>query len=309
MERVYSTRVEDLTGFRRRVRYERCVRVMLICQTGAQKKRIRRPDAGVAARRLAISITGPGFLPETTPGLTASHFLFTIVIGLIGNFVFPSRCPERNCLMLVSPLDRRTLLRLALGSTVLWGIGGGTAAAMDVITPVDQLHAGLISIMKVGKTASFRQRYEMIAPVIGRTFDLDTILRQAIGPRWNVLPADQQAALEDAFQRYTVASYVANFDGYSGERFEIIPVVRPVGRDRVVETRIVAASGQGHALDYVMRQEGGEWKVVDVLADGAISRVAAQRSEMRSVLADTGGAGLLVSLRQKTAQLSGGILQ
>ena len=41
----------------------------------------------------------------------------------------------------------------------------------------------------------------------------------------------------------------------------------------------------------------------------AISRVAAQRSEMRSVLTDTGGAGLLVSLRQKTAQLSGGILQ
>jgi ABC-type transporter MlaC component len=58
-----------------------------------------------------------------------------------------------------------------------------------------------------------------------------------------------------------------------------------------------------------MRQEGGGWKVVDVLADGAVSRVAAQRSEMRSVLADGGGVGLLVSLRQKTAELSGGILQ
>ena len=58
-----------------------------------------------------------------------------------------------------------------------------------------------------------------------------------------------------------------------------------------------------------MRQEGGGWKVVDVLAEGSISRVAAQRSEMRSVLADGGGAGLLVSLRQKTAELSGGILQ
>ena len=50
--------------------------------------------------------------------------------------------------------------------------------------------------------------------------------------------------------------------------------------------------------------EGG-----DVLADGAISRVAAQRYEMRSMLADSGGAGLLVGLRQKTADLSGGILQ
>ena len=57
-----------------------------------------------------------------------------------------------------------------------------------------------------------------------------------------------------------------------------------------------------------MRQESGGWKVVDVLVDGAISRVAAQRSEMRSMLADSGGA-LLFGLRQKTADLSGGILQ
>lgn len=206
-------------------------------------------------------------------------------------------------------LDRRTLLRFTLGAAAVWVTQGRAAAAADVTGPVEQLHAALMAIMKAGKTAPFRQRYDMIAPVIGRTFDLETILRQAIGPRWSALPANQQAALEDAFQRYTVASYVANFEDYAGERFEIAPLVRAAGRDRIVETRIVAISGQAHALDYVMREEGGGWKVVDVLAEGAISRVAAQRSEMRSVLADAGGAGLLVSLRQKTAQLSGGILQ
>jgi phospholipid transport system substrate-binding protein len=78
------------------------------------------------------------------------------------------------------------------------------------------------------------------------------------------------------------------------------------GSDRVVETQIAAASGQRYVLDYVLRQESGGWKVVDVLVDGAISRVAAQRSEMRSMLADSGGAGLLVGLRP---DLSGGILR
>jgi len=211
--------------------------------------------------------------------------------------------------MPVSSHDRRSFLRLALGSAALWAACERADAAMEVTAPVEQLHAGLMAIMKAGKTASFRQRYEMIAPIIGRTFDLDTILRQTIGARWTALPADQQTALEDAFQRYTIASYVANFEGYSDERFEIAPVVRPAGRDRIVETRIVTASGQTHVLDYVMRQAGGGWKVVDVLADGVVSRVAAQRSEMRSVLTDAGGAGLLVSLRQKTALLSGGILK
>ena len=211
--------------------------------------------------------------------------------------------------MSVQSSGRRVLLRLMI-VTIAVAVGWGRpASASDITAPVEQLHAGLMSIMKAGKTASFRQRYETIAPVIGQIFDLETILRQVVGPRWPSLPADQQAALADAFRRYTIASYVANFDTYSGQSFDTGPVVRPVGNDRVVETRIASAGGKVHALDYVMRQERGGWKVVDVLAEGSISRVASQRSEMRSLLADGGGSGLLVSLRQKTAELSGGILQ
>ena len=211
--------------------------------------------------------------------------------------------------MSVSSSDRRVLLRLVLviiSVTVGWG---RDATASEITAPVEQLHAGLISIMKAGKTVSFRQRYETIAPVIGRTFDLEAILRQVVGPRWPSLPADQQAALADAFRRYTIASYVANFDSYSGQRFDTAPVVRAVGNDRVVETRFASPGDRVRAMDYVMRQEGGGWKVIDVLAEGSISRVASQRSEMRSLLADGGGAELLVSLRQKTVELSGGILQ
>jgi phospholipid transport system substrate-binding protein len=204
---------------------------------------------------------------------------------------------------------RRVFLRLML-VIIAVAVGWVRAAnASEITAPVEQLHAGLISIMKAGKAVSFRQRYETIAPVIARTFDLDAIVRQVVGPRWASLPGDQQTALADAFRRYTIASYVANFDTYAGQRFDIAPGVRAVGNDRVVETRIALPGGGVHAMDYVMRPEGGGWKVVDVLAEGSISRVASQRSEMRSLLADGGGAELLVSLRQKTAELSGGNFQ
>jgi phospholipid transport system substrate-binding protein len=211
--------------------------------------------------------------------------------------------------MSVIALDRRMLLRLALcGIAVVLG-QPRAAIASETTAPVEQLHAGLTEIMKAGKSASFRQRYDKIAPVISRTFDLEAIVRQVIGLRWASLPAEQQGALTDAFRRYTIASYVANFDGYYGERFELLPTITAVGNDRVVQTRIVSPSGQGHMLAYVMRQTASGWRIVDVLADGSVSRVAAQRSEVRSVLADGGGTGLLVSLRRKTAELSGGILQ
>jgi len=205
--------------------------------------------------------------------------------------------------------DRRTVVPHVLYLIAAFLGAVSPAIGSEMTAPVEQLHAGLIEIMKAGKGASFRQRYDKIAPVIGRTFDLEVIVRQVVGPRWAALPPDQQAALGDAFRRYTIASYVSNFDDYSGERFEVLPSAAAVGDDRVVKTQIVTGSGQTHVMAYVMRQTDGGWRVVDVLANGSISRVATQRSEVRSVLSDSGGTGLVVSLRRKTAEISGGILR
>src|SRR5690242_16610907 len=111
--------------------------------------------------------------------------------------------------MSVSFPDPRILLRRVLFASAFIAVWGHAAIASEITAPIEQLHLGLMTIMKAGKAASFRQRYETIAPVIGRTFNLEAILRQVIGPRLGSLPADQQAALADAFRRYTIASYVA----------------------------------------------------------------------------------------------------
>ena len=55
-----------------------------------------------------------------------------------------------------------------------------------------------------------------------------------------------------------------------------------------------------------MRQVNGAWQVVDVLADGTISRVAVQRSDFRRLLRQGGSAALVVSLQSKADQLAGG---
>src|SRR5690242_4437999 len=113
---------------------------------------------------------------------------------------------EKRPMSLIRP-DRYRLLRLALVSIALVLLLIGRAAiASEVTGPIEQLHAGLMAIMKAGKSTPYRQRYEMIAPVVSRTFDLDTILHQVIGPRWASLPPEQKGALEDAFRRYTAAS-------------------------------------------------------------------------------------------------------
>jgi phospholipid transport system substrate-binding protein len=182
------------------------------------------------------------------------------------------------------------------------------AAGGEVIAPIQGLYDSLLTVMKAGPKAPFAARYDALAPAVDRALDMATILQVSVGPAWNDLPADQREALLAAFRRYTISSYVSSFDRYNGQRFAIEPDLRSVGAQEIVQTRIIPPSGGPHQLDYVMRQDGADWKAVDVLAEGAISRVATQRSDFRALLAHGGGEALLASLTKKTADLSGSMV-
>lgn len=198
------------------------------------------------------------------------------------------------------------------GFIVLAGLSflaGGRAFAVgidQVATPIASLQQGLLTVMKAGKSTPFEQRYNLLAPIIERVFDVPQILRASVGLTWSSIPPQQQQALLQVFQRYTVATFVSNFDSYNGQRFNISPQLRTVGNDVVVDTQLVSTDGTVHRLDYVMRQEGYSWKVVDVLSDGSISQVATQRSDFVSVLRQGGAPALIARLQQKVANLSGG---
>lgn len=190
----------------------------------------------------------------------------------------------------------------------LTGAGRPARAADEAaaVLPIQQLVNGLLQIMKAGMATPFVQRFDMLAPVIDRTFDLGAILQESVGAAWITLPADQQDMLSKAFRHYTVATYVNSFDRFDGQQFVVMPTTRAVGTEQVVQTHIVPKSGESHELDYVMREGGSGWRAVDVLADGSISRVAVQRSDFRRLLARGGPQALAESLRSKSQDLSDG---
>ena len=172
--------------------------------------------------------------------------------------------------------------------------------------PIRALNDALLGLMHAGSAEAFAQRMQALTPAVQRAFDLSLILRNSVGLRWDSIAEAQRQALLEVFTRFTVASYVVNFDSFSGERFEIDARTRPVGQDQVVQTRIVPSSGAPTRIDYVMRASGGVWKAVDVLLDGSISRVAVQRSDFRSLLAAGDPAPLIASLRDKVAGFAAG---
>jgi phospholipid transport system substrate-binding protein len=210
-------------------------------------------------------------------------------------------------------LSRRALLLSATWVMVVGLTGKELArkAWADSTDPLDQplraLYAALEAAMRTGRSASFPQRFDALAPVVEQAFDLETVLKVSVGLRWDGIDPAMRARLLQAYRRFTIATYVANFDKYDGERFAILPGTRDSGNDRIIGTEII--NGGDHTrLDYVMRDVNGSWRAVDVLLEGSISRVAVQRSDFRKILANGDVDGLIASLHRKIADLSDGAL-
>jgi len=186
----------------------------------------------------------------------------------------------------------------------------GRAVAQGAGRPdetIRALNAGLLSVMKAGRAVPFEQRFTMLAPAVDRAFDLDALLRGAVGTRWAELPAADQDALRAEFRRFSIASWVAHFDSFEGQSFSVAEQPRELsGGTLAVETKLVSPGGTSVDLTYVMRPGAGGWRAVDVLAEGSISRVAVLRSDFRATLAGHGAAGLVARLREKVAALSNG---
>jgi phospholipid transport system substrate-binding protein len=202
-------------------------------------------------------------------------------------------------------MDRRDALlaAVALLATAATPARGDDNGQDNVTAPIRAFYAALLNVMQHAAELRVQGRYDKLAPAIAATFDLPAMTRIAVGPPWSSFPPDTQAALVDGFTRMTIATYAARFDGFSGERFDVDPIVETRTAGRVVHTRLIKSTGEPVALNYLMRASDGRWRAVDVYLTGTISELATRRSEFSAILDGGGPTALVESLRQQTDKL------
>ena len=180
-----------------------------------------------------------------------------------------------------------------------------TEASPEVV--VSQLNATLLSVMKDAKTLGFNGRYARLEPVLKQVYDFPLMTRLASGAAWTKATPDQQKKLVDAFSHFSISNYASRFDGYSGERFEVVGKKAANGGGDIVETRLVTTGGDKPVtLNYLMRQTPS-WRVIDVFLDGTISELASRRAEFSAVIRDGGVEALLRLLDEKSKMMEAGI--
>ena len=209
--------------------------------------------------------------------------------------------------MKVCQLSRRRF-NASVAAIVLTGLAplGVAAQGADPATGVDGLYGALLDTMKQAKQLGIKGRYEKLAPILYKAYDMAAMSRVAVGQSWDALQPAQQAALVDAFSRMTIATYASQFDGYSGERFEVLQTVDQPGGAKLVKTQIVQSNGKPVVLNYLLRASGSEWKIVDVYLGGTISELAGRRAEFGAILKSGGPDALITALRQKGDKLLAG---
>ncbi len=202
--------------------------------------------------------------------------------------------------MLVSHLLAACLLL----SVTVFGAGAARAAEPTPTEVVERLNATLIEVMQEADALGFQGRYERLAPVLSATFDFPLMTRISAGRHWRALDEATRGRLVEAFGNISIATYAARFDGYGGERFEVLGAAPARRKTVLVRNHLVKSDGETVAIDYLLKATEGRWRVVDVFLDGKYSELALKRSEYGSVIKNHGVATLIHRLDEKAVKLA-----
>jgi phospholipid transport system substrate-binding protein len=169
---------------------------------------------------------------------------------------------------------------------------------------VQSLYDALLNTMKNGRALGQSGRFTQLAPVIRHSFDTASMARLSVGPSWSGLTDAQRQQMTESYGRYISAIYADRFDGYAGQKFEVIGE-QPAPAGVMVKSQIIKANGEPVKVDYLMRRSGDSWLISDIYVDGAISEVAMRRSEFAAILKSEGIDGLIMALNRKADILTG----
>ncbi|MBP2295800.1 ABC transporter substrate-binding protein [Azospirillum rugosum] len=220
--------------------------------------------------------------------------------------------------------------RLALLLPILAALALGTApvaqaqtpsrspseATTGATAPVARLNDALLDLMRRGGQEPNGARLQRFLPVMRDVFDLDAALQIAAAPYFEQAGEAERRQALDAFTRRSAAQYLDRFDSYNGESFTIDGERAGPRGTTLVDTTLSRPRKPPVRLTYVLRPAGKDWagkdgagkdwRILDVLAKGMVSQLAAQRSEFQAPLRNEGLAGLTRDLNANADRLLGG---
>jgi phospholipid transport system substrate-binding protein len=188
------------------------------------------------------------------------------------------------------------LFALCLPSALAAAISPTQSAAR---TTVEKTVESVISVLRDG-SLSHGQKLRSLEVIVYGRFDLHWMSKLVLARNWKRFSAAQQTAYVSEFKQYLSNTYGDRLSRYDGFDVEIVGSRDEPRGDVTVRTTVVGGEFEGALLDYRLRLEGADWKVIDVIIEG-ISLVSNFRDQFKSVVSSGGPELLLKKLKEKNA--------
>lgn len=151
--------------------------------------------------------------------------------------------------------------------------------------------------------ANQQQRRAELRVVFLKAFDTQSIARFVLGVHWRTANDAQKAEYLRIFPDYVANIYADQFATYTGETFSVL-MERPINEnDSVVKARILRPRAESIAVEFRVRRENAEFRIVDVVVEG-VSLLVAKRDEFSSVIRREGIDMLLTRMKRLIESLS-----
>ena len=202
--------------------------------------------------------------------------------------------------METSSTSRQKSSALACALVLLLGaaVARGAQSPREVVTGTSEQ---VIAVLKRQDLTNAEKR-KQIEDIVLKAVDFPTLARLTMARNWSKLTPAQQEQFMKEFRAHLSATYGRRIDDYRNETVDVIGERDEARGDTTVKTRINRGGGTADVLvDYRLRQEDGEWKVIDIVIEN-VSLVANFRAQFQDLMSHGGADHLLTVLREKTAE-------
>jgi phospholipid transport system substrate-binding protein len=190
-------------------------------------------------------------------------------------------------------------LVLVLAAAAAPGTAGAAATSPTAVVKAAVNQA--LAIFRDQKTPLPERRKQM-RDLLAAHFDFNEMARSALGTHWHTLAEDKRKQFTDLFTAYVEYDFLDKIQIYRDLTFHFLKEVPTAPGYAQVETRVQQPGKDPSTLNFSLKQEGNDWKVIDVLING-LSLVGGNRTQFGLVIDNVGFDALMSDLQNKRNEL------
>jgi len=200
-----------------------------------------------------------------------------------------------------SLLSRRSLAALCLAGQLAYAGAAWAAEAGGAKAMIASLTQKAMQILQTTEENS-PQRQAGLRALLEKSFDLPYLAQLAVGRSWRELVGAERQAFLQTFTTWVLATQSARLAQYAGETITVEGSQPASKRDTMVSTRIQGGQlQQPIQVDWRVRAEGGDHRVIDVVIEG-VSMVVTYRSEFQAIVERGGVEALKAELAARASR-------